>query len=139
MGMPDFYIKINFKESAREQYNFVCKAFGANGIFRILDEEDETKLVSIECKIDNFMPSVVIVFDTINKVKDCISSIETYGITRDYDFNEMDEFMSFVFSSNKEKILAYYKQTGYFAIDSDKYYENRNKLKKYYKKPIDTH
>jgi len=38
----------------------------------------------------------------------------------------------YMFTSNKEQLISYYSQLGFFAIDSKKYYKVRTKLKKYY-------
>ena len=39
------------------------------------------------------------------------------------------EFLDYVFSINKNQLLSYYKQMGYLAIDSEKYYKKRIRLK----------
>lgn len=132
MGMPDFFIKIKFKECAREQFESVFKSLVSDDIFRITNGD---KSIELECKIDNFLPSIVLVYNAINKVKDCISSVESYGIVSNYDFNGLAEFADFIFSSNQNKILGYYEQMVYFALSSDDdFYKQRTKLRKYYKK-----
>ena len=130
--MPDFYIKIKFKECSREQFELVFKSLASDNIFRITNGNES---IELECKIDNFLPSVVLVYNVLNKVKDCISSVESYRIVSNYDFNRLTEFVDFIFSSNENKILGYYEQMGYLALGSDDdYYKQRAKLKKYYKK-----
>lgn len=71
---------------------------------------------------------------SVPKEKDNIDSIETHGIIREFIFTSVEEFLNYVFSINKNQLLAYYNQMGYLAIDSEKYYKRRIKLKKYYKK-----
>ena len=66
MGMPDFYIKIKFKECAREQFESVFKSLASDNIFRITNGNES---IELECKIDNFLPSVVLVYNVINKVR----------------------------------------------------------------------
>ena len=41
----------------------------------------------------------------------------------------VEEFLDFVFLNNKNQLLSYYKQMGYLAIDSEKYYKKRIRLK----------
>lgn len=134
MGIPDFYIKINFIENRQNEIDLVCKAFCSNNIFRIIDNGENGEYITLECKFDNLVPSVITVYETISPVKDCIFSVETYGVIHGYNFNTLDSFMNFIFSANQDKILSYYKQMGYLAINADGYYKRRNKLRKYYKK-----
>lgn len=134
MGMPDFYIKINYSNLEFSDIEFLSQKFRSYDIFRILDEEDDPSHLSIECKFDNFIPSLIILYDNLYQFTEYIDSIETYGIKSDFTFTNISEFVCFVFSSNKSKLLSYYEQFGYLAIRSEGYYKSRNKLKKYYKK-----
>ena len=134
MGMPDFYIKINYSNLEFSDIEFLSQKFRSYDIFRILDEEDDPSYLSIECKFDNFIPSLIILYDNLYQFTEHIDSIETYGIKSDFTFTNISEFVCFVFSSNKSKLLSYYEQFGYLAIRSEGYYKSRNKLKKYYKK-----
>ena len=88
----------------------------------------------MECEFDNLIPSVIITFNNLFLYKDNIASIETRGFVKEFIFTNIEEFLYFVFSINKSQLMAYYEQMGYLAIDSEKYYEKRTKLKKYYKK-----
>ena len=134
MGMADFYLKINFKNHNINEYESIYQSFVDEKIFRILDKEDELNYLSLECKFDNLIPSIIIVFDNLYSFKDNIASIETHGIVKEFTFDSVEQFFDYVFSANKNQLLSYYKQLGYFAIDSDKYYKKRIKLKKYYKR-----
>ena len=99
-----------------------------------MDKEFELNYISVECKFDNLIPSVIIAFNNLSPYKDNIVSIETRCFIKEFIFTNVEEFLYFVFSFNKNQLMAYYEQMGYLAIDSEKYYEKRNKLKKYYKK-----
>lgn len=134
MGIADFYLKINFKSKKYGEFEAIYQSFVRGKIFRILDKEFELNYISVECKFDNLIPSVIIAFNNLSPYKDNIVSIETHGIIEGFIFTNAEEFLYSVFSINKSQLIAYYKQMGYLAIDSEKYYENRNKLKKYYKK-----
>lgn len=134
MGMADFYLKINFRRHDYEEFETVYQSFVNESIFRILDKEIELDFLSLECKFDNFIPSIIIAFNNLYPFKDNIVSIETHGIVNEFIFTSVEEFLDYVFSINKNQLLAYYKQMGYLAIDSEKYYRKRIKLKKYYKK-----
>lgn len=134
MGMADFYLKINFKKHNYDEFGTIYQSFINESIFRILDKEDELNFLSLECKFDNLIPSIIIAFNNLYPFKDNIDSIETHGIEKEFIFNSVEEFLDYVFSINKDRLLAYYNQMGYLAIDSEKYYERRIKLKKYYKK-----
>lgn len=134
MGIADFYLKINFREQNYEEFETICRSFAREGIFRILDRENDLNFLSLECKYDNLIPSVIIVFNTLYPLKDNVASIETHGIVKEFLFVSVEEFLDCVFSINKNKLLAYYNQLGYLAIDSEKYYKRRTKLKKYYRK-----
>ncbi len=134
MGMADFYLKINFKKYDSEEFESIYQSFVSQKMFRILDKEVEMNYLSLECKFDNFIPSIIIVFNNLFSFKDNIVSIETHGSVKEFSFDSVDEFLSYVFSSNKDQLLSYYKQMGYLTIDSGKYYKSRIKLKKYYKK-----
>lgn len=134
MGMADFYLKINFKKYDSEEFESIYQSFVSQKMFRILDKEVEMNYLSLECKFDNFIPSIIIVFNNLFSFKDNIVSIETHGSVKEFSFDSVDEFLSYVFSSNKDQLLSYYRQMGYLTIDSGKYYKSRIKLKKYYKK-----
>ena len=134
MGMADFYLKINFKKQNYNEFETICQSFINESIFRFLDKDVESNFLSLECKFDNLIPSIIIAFNNLYPFKDNIDSIETHGIIKDFIFTSVEEFLSYVFSINKNQLLSYYKQMGYLAIDSEKYYKRRIKLKKYYKK-----
>ena len=131
--MADFYLKIYFKKKNYDEFQTIYQSFINESIFRILDKE-ESNFLSLECKFDNLIPSIIIAFNNLYPFKDNIDSIETHGIIKDFIFTSVEEFLSYVFSINKNQLLSYYKQMGYLAIDSEKYYKRRIKLKKYYKK-----
>ena len=90
--------------------------------------------LSLDCKFDNLIPSIIIAFNNLYPFKDNIVSIETHGVVKEFIFTSVEEFLDYVFSINKNHLLSYYKQMGYLAIDSEKYYKRRIKLKRYYKK-----
>ena len=132
MGMADFYLKIYFKKNY-DEFQTIYQSFINESIFRILDKE-ESNFLSLECKFDNLIPSIIIAFNNLYPFKDNIDSIETHGIVKNFIFTSVEEFLDYVFSINKNQLLSYYKQMGYLAVDSEKYYKRRIKLKKYYKK-----
>lgn len=134
MGLADFYIKINFSNYNVNVLDTVYHVLSNENIFRILDKQENNYFLSIECKFDNFLPSLIILYDILSSNAKNISSIETHGIIQLFEFTNLDNFVYFMFSSNKDKLLNYYNQLGCLVIDSEKYYEKRIKLKKYYKK-----
>lgn len=134
MGIADFYLKINFKSKKYDEFEAIYQSFVREKIFKILDKEFELNYISVECEFDNLIPSVIIAFSNLSPYKDNIVSIETRGFIKEFIFTNAEEFLYFIFSVNKNQLMAYYEQMGYLAIDSEKYYEKRNKLKKYYKK-----
>ena len=73
--------------------------------------------LSLECKFDNFIPSIIITFENIIQFKNNIASVETQGVLKEFTFDYVEEFLDYVFSSNKDKLLSYYKQMGYLAIE----------------------
>lgn len=129
MGIADFYLKIKFKKHNYYDFENICQSFINESIFRILDKEYELNFLSLECKFDNFIPSIIIIFNNLYPFKNNIESIETYGIIKEFVFNNVEEFLDYVFSVNKNKLMSYYKQMGYLAINSEKYYKRRIKLK----------
>lgn len=133
MGMADFYLKIYFKKQNYDEFETIYQSFINESIFRILNKE-ESNFLSLECKFDNLIPSIIIAFNNLYPFKDNIDSIETHGIVKNFIFTSVEEFLDYVFSINKNQLLSYYKQMGYLAVDSEKYYKRRIKLKKYYKK-----
>lgn len=133
MGMADFYLKIYFKKQNYDEFETIYQSFINESIFRILDKE-ESNFLSLECKFDNLIPSIIIAFNNLYPFKDNIDSIETHGIVKKFIFTSVEEFLDYVFSINKNQLLSYYKQMGYLSVDSEKYYKRRIKLKKYYKK-----
>ncbi len=134
MGMADFYLKINFREYNHDEFEAVYQSFVNESIFRILDKEAELNFLSLECKFDNLIPSIIIAFNNLYPFKDNIDTIETHGVLNEFIFTNVEEFLTYVFSINKNQLLSYYKKMGYLAIDSEKYYKRRINLKKYYKK-----
>ena len=133
MGMADFYLKIYFKKKNYDEFQTIYQSFINESIFRILDKE-ESNFLSLECKFDNLIPSIIIAFNNLYPFKENIDSIETHGIVKNFIFTSVEEFLDYVFSINKNQLLSYYKQMGYLAVYSEKYYKRRIKLKKYYKK-----
>lgn len=133
MGMADFYLKIYFKKQNYDEFETIYQSFINESIFRILDKE-ESNFLFLECKFDNLIPSIIIAFNNLYPFKDNIDSIETHGIVKKFIFTSVEEFLDYVFSINKNQLLSYYKQMGYLAVDSERYYKRRIKLKKYYKK-----
>ncbi len=127
-------MKINFKRQNNDEFETIYQSFVNEKIFRILDKEHDLNYLSLECKFDNFLPSIIITFDILYSFKDNIISIETCGCVSEFNFNTVEKFLIYMFSINKDKLLSYYRQLGYLAIDSDKYYKKRIHLKKYYKK-----
>ena len=83
MGMADFYLKINFKKQNYDEFETIYQSFINESIFRILDKEIESNFLSLECKFDNLIPSIIITFDNLYPFKDNIDSIETHGIVKD--------------------------------------------------------
>ena len=134
MGMADFYIKIYYSNLESSDIEFLNQRFRRYDIFRILDEENNPSHLSIECKIDNFIPSLIIVYNNLCQFAKSIDSIETHGIVCAFTFADLNEFVGFIFSTNKSKLISYYEEMGYLAIRSNGYYKSRNKLRKYYKK-----
>ncbi len=133
MGMADFYLKINFKRY-NDEFEKVYESFINEHIFRILDKEAGANFFSIECQFDNFVPSIIIAFNNLCPFKNNIDFIETHGVKTEFKFSSVEEFLNYMFCINKNQLLSYYKQMGYLAIDSEKYYKSRIKLKKYYRK-----
>ena len=134
MGMADFYLKISFKKNNYDEFETIYRSFVNESIFRILDKEVELNFLSLECKFDNLIPSTIIAFNNLYPFKDNIVSVETHGIVKEFIFTNVEEFLNYIFSINKNQLLSYYKQMGYLAIDSEKYYKRRIKFNKYYKK-----
>lgn len=134
MGIADFYLKINFKKYDYGKFETIYQSFVNESIFRILDKETELNFLSLECQFDNFVPSIIIAFNNLYPFKENIVSIETHGITKEFAFNKVEEFLEYIFSINKNQLLAYYNQMGYLGIDAKDYYKKRIKLRKYYKK-----
>ena len=134
MGMADFYLKINFKKSNCDVSETVCQSLAKEKVFRIFGRENDLSYITLECKFDNFIPSILIAFSILYPFKENIESFETHGTVKEFAFANDEEFLNCVFSTNKTQLLSYYRQMGYLSIDSEKYYEKRNKLRKYYKK-----
>lgn len=132
MGLANFYLKINLNEQSIDIINNLHEIFGNEKIFRILDKNETNCLLSIECIFDNFLPSLVITYNELIKHIENIISIETHRIETPFNFTNFEDFVGFVLASNKDQLIAYYNQMGYLGIDSENYYQRRNRLKKYY-------
>ena len=132
--MADFYLKVNFNEQNIVDFESIYQIFANEKIFRTLDKDFELKFLILECQFDNLIPTIIIAFNKLYSFRNNIASIETSGIVKRFAFDSAEEFLNYVFCSNKDKLLSYYEQMGYLAINSDKYYERRIKLRKYYKK-----
>ena len=130
MGIADFYLNVSFDDDNNDSIiESLYNSFANKKIFTvsIIDRE-----LTIESQFDYMIPAVMIIFNLLQSKRNLISSLETHGITVKYNFNSLDEFMMYMFTSNKEQLISYYSQLGFFAIDSKKYYKVRTKLKKYY-------
>ena len=134
MGMAEFYLKVNFNEHNIVNFESISQTFANEKIFRVLDKDFELNVLTLECQFDNLIPTIIIAFDKLYPLRNNIVSVETSGIVKEFAFGSNEEFLNYVFCSNKDKLFSYYRQMGYLAIDSNKYYEKRIKLKKYYKK-----
>ena len=134
MGMADFYLKVNFNEHNVVDFESIHQTFANEKIFRVLDKDFELNVLTLECQFDNLIPTIIIAFDNLYPLRNNIVSVETSGVVKEFVFSCVEEFLNYVFYSNKNKLLSYYKQMGYLAIDSDKYYKKRIKLRNYYKK-----
>lgn len=106
MGMADFYLKINFKKYNNDEFEAIYQSFINESIFRILDKEDELNFLTLECKFDNLVPSIIIAFNNLCNFKNNIASIETHGIEKEFLFNNVEEFLEYVFSVNKNQLFA---------------------------------
>lgn len=134
MGIADFYLKINFRKYDYGKFETIYQSFVNESIFRILDKETELNFLSLEYQFDNFVPAIIIAFNNLYPFKDNIASIETHGVIKEFIFISVEEFLEYIFSINKNQLLAYYNQIGYLGIEAKDYYKNRIKLRKYYKK-----
>lgn len=134
MGIADFYLTVVFKKNNYAVFEKVYQLFAAEEIFRILDKEETLNHLSLECKFDNLIPSIIIAFNILYPLEKNIESIETNSIVKEFTFTCVDELLNYVFNANKIKLLGYYTQLGYFSINSKNYYKIRIKLKKYFKK-----
>lgn len=135
MGMADFYLKFRFNDYDNTVIKNIYKKLQAETIFLSNLEQDENKKnISIECKFDNMIPSLIILYEIFNTFSDSIISVETYGIIQSFKFTHEKDFINFVYSSNRNKMISYYKEMGYLAINANNYYKSRNKLKKHYQR-----
>ena len=134
MGTADFYLKINYVNHNYDEFETIYQLFANESIFRILNKENELNFLSVECQFDNFVTSIIIAFNNLSPFKDNIASVETCGVVKEFIFISVEEFLEYIFSINKNKLLTYYNQMGYLGIDSKDYYKKRIKLRKYYKK-----
>lgn len=136
MGVADFYVKISVKTNNINEYKMIFRPFTIEQLFRVLDDDYNNSCFSIECNFDSLLPSVVILFNKLKSYKNYIIKIETHGISSDYKFENEEDLLSFIFISNKERLLNFYHQMGYLSIDQKDYYIKRNRLKKYIHKKL---
>ena len=129
--MNNFYIKIDFNEISLEEKEKLKQMFMEEIIFKIIPSEDESHL-PIRVDFDFFLPGVIIAFKILNKYRDFIKTIETYGEVSSFVFQDMEDFLQFIFIHNKDQLLDYYKRVGYIAFDSDHLW--RYDIQKYYHK-----
>ena len=135
MGMADFYIKINFNDNKTQDINVIFEKLVINNLYSIIIEtNNESSIISIECKFDNILPTLILIFDILYEYKSDITTIESYGMKERFNFETIEDFIYFVLKANKNKLNAYYEELGYFSLNSKNYYKTRNKLKKYYTK-----
>lgn len=135
MGMADFYIKINFNENKEQDINVIFEKLVINDLYStIIEPNNDLSIISIEGKFDNIVPTLILIFDILYEYKSDIITIESYGIKEKFNFESVEDFIYFIFKTNKKKLNAYYEELGYFSLNSKNYYKTRNKLKKYYKK-----
>lgn len=130
--MNNFYIKIDFNEISLEEKEKLKQMFMEEIIFKIIPSEDEMIYLPIRVDFDFFLPGVIIAFKILNKYRDFIKTIETYGEVSPFVFQDMEEFLQFIFIHNKDQLLDYYKRVGYIAFDSDHLW--RYDIQKYYHK-----
>lgn len=135
MGIADFYIKINFNENKEQDINVIFEKLVINDLYStIIEPNNDLSIISIEGKFDNIVPTLILIFDILYEYKSDIITIESYGIKEKFNFESVEDFIYFIFKTNKKKLNAYYEELGYFSLNSKNYYKTRNKLKKYYTK-----
>lgn len=135
MGMADFYLNIHIYNSDNSIIENIYQHLNSTELFlSTCEKKQDSWYISMECKFDNMLPSLMFVYDVISEYDGKVKTIETSGVVCAFDFNDIASFVKFVFSVNINKITAYYEQMGYFSIDSRNYYKKRIRLNKYYKK-----
>lgn len=133
MGMVDFYINIYIEEN--KDINIIFEKLSKNSLYStILEKESKDEIISIEGKFDNLLPTLILIFDVLKEYKSNKTIIESYGIKEKFNYENVEDFIKYIITANKNKLIAYYTELGYFSISSNNYYKTRNKLKKYYTK-----
>ncbi len=131
--MADFYINIYIEEN--KDINIIFEKLSINNLYSIfLEEESKDEIIFIEGRFDNLLPTLILIFDVLKEYKSDKIIIESYGIKEKFNYENVEDFIKYIITSNKNKLIAYYTELGYFSISSNKYYKTRNKLKKYYTK-----
>ena len=128
MGIPDFFMDITFNAGGR-LVDDIFFSFDEK-LFRRMDNYGNR--IILECKIDNFLPSVFIAYKILSPYADKIDTIRTCATTRKFDFADIGEFSSFMLTANMKNTLWYYERLGGFSVDQRKYYKHRRHLRKYY-------
>ena len=135
MGMADFYLRITFIEDNEQDIKLIFEKLTSNNSFStIIETDNKLSTISIEGKFDNMLPTLVLIFEIFREYKSDKIIVETYGVKEKFNFENIEDFVYYVVKANKNKLNSYYKELGYFSIDSKRYYKTRSRLRKYYKK-----
>ena len=120
MGMADFYIKINFNKNKEQDINVIFEKLVINNLYStIIETNNELSIISIEGKFDNILPTLILVFDILYEYKSDIITIESYGIKEKFNFENVEDFIYFIFKTNKKQpILSQSISCFYYDIKS---------------------
>ena len=132
MGMADFYIRINFEESDLNKAKTIFDNLVINASYSSIFENNN--IILIEGKFDNLIPTLILIFLVLSEYKTEKIIVESYGQKEKFDYTNIEDFIYYIVKANKDKLMAYYSELGFFSIDAKKYYKTRNKLKKFYTK-----
>lgn len=134
MGCADFYLNIYLEEKYENKLDFIINELKKHNIFsfRFSKLEDGSFKIYLFCLFDNFLPTNIIIYNIFGLVNDGGISIETNQSKSEFSFKNDNEYLTFIYSEQKTRMMFYYQSMNYLGIEHTNYYKNRYKRK--YKK-----
>lgn len=135
MGVSDFVVTVSGDTALLQSLNSeISKYISLNAFIYRYDNEK----IEFFCIIDNFFITCKILYDILSgfAYENSCLIIETKLIGREFNFKSEIEFINWIYSIHRNRILFEYSVNGAFIVPTKNYYKKKNKYKRFKKKYV---